>query len=545
MRRVTWKRGGLRIWACALLVMIPGTVPAGVVVHQLASGPNPYSVGDLTDVALTHVGAVTSQADGVMQADTARNNFGVDGTGIRIGIISDSFDSRVPGASAGIASGDLPGVGNPLGNNTPITIVKDDIGFDEGRVMAELIHDLAPGAELKFHSAFNNTFDPNLPPDQTVADAINNLVASGVDIIVDDVSILTAPRFQDGAAAQAVDAAKAAGVAYFSAAGNSADNATAGTFDGTDGGTVNWGTDDVLLLNFSGNPAGGRIVVQWEEPYATVGGTPTIDFSVDLVDPNNPNNVFLTFDNLSAGQDPFEFVGAIGPAGPVGLRVNHVSGSGTNPVNVQVSTFNDFSIIDVDDMNLPTIYGHQAAEGGLAVGAAFYGTPNQPENFSSLGPTRILFDTLGNPILDIRNTPDLTGIDGVDNTFFPSLLSIFDLEPNGFPNFFGTSAAAPHVAAVAALVLDLANDLGLSLSVDDLYALLLNSTNDITGGNASTGFDNLTGAGLLDALLALQNVQNLVPPPPPNGVVPEPASLAVWSLLTALGLVAYYRRRRG
>ena len=76
---------------------------------------------------------------------------------------------------------------------------------------------IAPGALLMFHSAFNNGSGS---PGKTIADAIDALRIAGANIIVDDVMSLNEPWFQDGVAAQAVNVAKAAGIAYFSSAEN-------------------------------------------------------------------------------------------------------------------------------------------------------------------------------------------------------------------------------------------------------------------------------------------------------------------------------------
>src|SRR5438552_2538135 len=95
----------------------------------------------------------------------ARALDGVDGSGETVGILSDSFDTAIGAptrAATDVATGDLPGVGNPCGHNTPVVVQSDFSGggqADEGRAMAQLVHDLAPGAHLAFATAFNGDLD--------------------------------------------------------------------------------------------------------------------------------------------------------------------------------------------------------------------------------------------------------------------------------------------------------------------------------------------------------------------------------------------------
>ena len=160
--------------------------------------------------ATTTDGKTVSQGDAAMLSDDVRASRGLDGAGMTVGVLSDTYNnsnSVSTTAQDDIESGDLP----PL---SQINILDDTggPGIDEGRAMMQIIHDVAPGASLAFHTAFNGQAD--------FAQGIRDLANAGSNVIVDDIIYFAEPMFQDGVIAQAADDVNSQGVAYFSSAGN-------------------------------------------------------------------------------------------------------------------------------------------------------------------------------------------------------------------------------------------------------------------------------------------------------------------------------------
>jgi hypothetical protein len=253
---------------------------------------------------VTNVGAVTQQGVGLHRVDQIPQ---YDGTGITIGVLSDSYNLATTFANGtpltvheaeDIASGDLPGTGNPAGNTQPVVVFEDAAGgLDEGRAMAQLIHDVAPKARLGFATAFSGQvgFANNIRALAGVQGLPNSRLDFAAQIIVDDVQYFAEGMFADTIIAQAVDDVTALGVSYFSSAGNTpptqgyasdfrlvpvGPNATAGTninLAGVPpalyaGGFHNFRSDggqDIAQTMNLGSVAGRRLtmVMQWDDPY--------------------------------------------------------------------------------------------------------------------------------------------------------------------------------------------------------------------------------------------------------------------------------------
>jgi hypothetical protein len=445
---------------------------------------------------VTAAGSVTSQADFVMEADRERaTSPGLyDGTGQRVGVISNSYN-HLGGASTGIANGDLPAAG--------VTVIQDSnqsTDTDEGRAMLELVHDVAPGSPLAFATANGGegNFASNIAK---LADPAQG----NCKVIVDDAFYFAEPMFQDGVVAQAIDTAVTTrGVNYFSSAGNSAALAYESTAFTTAADTIGpggnfydfdtgGGTDTRQQITVPAN-AKVFLTLQWDDPFYTASGVDT-DLDLYLVNGSGTTVAASTSSNLSS-QTPVEVITFTNGNTAQTLNVAIRKVAGPNPGRIKYVNYGTSSVtIDQFATNSATLNPHAAATNGQGVAAAPYFWQDSPESFTSKGGATILFVKFGVPIVaQTRSSPQITTVDGTNNSFFGSDLSI---EADGKPNFFGTSAAAPHAAAVAALVRQ-ANP---GFTPAQVYSRMQSTADDITVSGA--GFDSLTGFGLVNAFDAV------------------------------------------
>jgi hypothetical protein len=434
-------------------------------------------------------GAVVSEGDGQLRAAEAREAFGVDGSGVTVGVLSDSFDragAAFTHAKDDVEAGDLPGAANTCsGQATPVDVLDDAAsgGKDEGRAMAQIVHDLAPGAQLSFATAFTGM--------TAFAASIEALAAAGAKAIVDDVTYFEEPFFQEGPVGVAASNVTADGVSYFSSAannnlieagsGNEIASWEAPQFRNSGGcpaGLPSFATscmdfnpgapvDSTLGLKVSSG-ATLRLDLQWAQPWNGV----TTDLDAYLLNAAGESIAASENRNATSTERPFEFLSwknSTGAARTVRVAINRcdlncdpAGGDGGSPrlklallQNGGGVTESEYPESTGGDVVGPTIFGHNGGEDVTSVAAIRYDSTTDPEGYSSRGPVTHLFEPVteageaAGPLAgpEVLSKPDVTATDCGVTTFF-------SFEVGGSWRFCGTSAAAPHAAAVAALMLE-------------------------------------------------------------------------------------------
>jgi subtilisin family serine protease len=450
-------------------------------------------------------GKITTEGDKALKADTTRELFNVDGTGIKVGIISTSFNAGNK-LSDDVNNGELPGENNPDGSTTPVQILKDlgqdsPLADDEGRALAQIVHDVAPGAELSFHTFIGGEGkDPLDTNDSSYAEAVNSLVESGVDVIVDDAQFPTT-IFQDGEAAQAVDQAVAKGVVYVPAAGNNGNISYESefrpgetfslgdtTFEAHDFDPEN-NIDVFQDIQVSKEGATINPLLSWDEPIDSVTSAYEM-FLLSSPELPNENNIVSvsTIPNEAALDDPlreFSYVSQKDEKLYLLIAKQTDSNSNSPPNQIKwVSRANgsdrttDYEYIDEDAVN-STVFGPANTDGAITVGASDLEKPLQPREYSSQGGAPILFDPEGNRLAEpvVREKPDVFATDGVSTAFSTE---------TSFNPFNGTSAAAPHVAGVVALMLERAGGAD-KLSTEEIRSVLQNTSLPVESEQTDAG----------------------------------------------------------
>lgn len=337
----------------------------------------------------TYAGATTSQGVAFQRVDKLLDQ-GIDGAGITVGVLSDSYDTATYDhagnpltvhAADDVASGDLPGVGNPE-NSQPVVVIEDgsdpDYDTDEGRGMLQIVHDLAPQAKLCFASASDGLvgFADNI---RALADTSGPCAA---DVIVDDIGYGDESPFSDNVISDAVNDVTAAGVTYLSAAGNASDHqawaapvhlvsksaGVKGTnldFRGVDPELYAGGLEDMdgsagvdIAQDIALDPASGLgLLVQWNDPFDLDGadiGDPYFDVTGEVtdVDPAPSFEFTPTADQL--GKEVLVTTDAI-PSGETDLILDLVKPDGTEVGPVDTITSPETLATELDQEGTYTL----------------------------------------------------------------------------------------------------------------------------------------------------------------------------------------------
>jgi hypothetical protein len=480
----------------------------------------------------TNIGRVTSQGDAAQRSDIARTQFSVNGDGATVGIISDSWniDGR---EQEGIDAGEIPGKGNPNGFTKKVDVLKDEDedGTDEGRGMGEIVHDVAPGAKLSFYG-------PDSFADH--AEGIRELVKKAKStVVVDDLTWATESWYQPGPIDRAIrDVGLESNAVVLSSAGNEERSSLEGTFTPTaakdllsEGSSVgqwqlhDFGGGNVTTPITLRAGASVRIVLQWDEPFASAsenGNGSQSDLDLILFQESQGVNILTAPLERNVGNDAVEFT-SLTLDTDAGADVAETYHIGVARSTTTTGTPRGFKILLVDrgvqqvevnrteQFNKSTILGHASSPWGIASCAVRYnqvndGTNAVPEAFSSVAGFLRTRDDNGNLLQSQSDPlkPDVCSPNGGNTSFFPPGS---DLEGDGFPNFFGTSASAPHLAGVVALMQQSA---GFNLPAFGVPSILRDTAVDMDDPSTSqfdTGYDRKTGYGFLFADRAIEVAQ--------------------------------------
>jgi len=452
--------------------LVQGWVP-GDVVDAIAALDFVQSVKPPSYPLRDGAGAVNTAGDNILGAASARSTFGVSGAGVKVGVISHGVDHL----ANSVQTNDLP---------AGVEVLKAGSGGDEGTAMLEIVHDIAPGASLTFYGP------------QTSADmvaGINALAAAGARVVVDDLSFVSEPKFEDGPIAEAVKNFATGGRVYVSSAGNRAQEHYRAPYNRLTGqnfpsdaypavhnyvsGTIDFG-NTVVIPPFCSL----RVVLQWNNPF----GASADDFDLFIANSSNFEILAGSIEFQDGTQDPIEATGFTNTTtSPITVFIAVSEFQLTSPPGSLVLDY--FAILDCAGAlqyvtPSESLVGNHAIEEALPIAAVDALTPTQAEPYSSQGPGTTSFPP------QFRNVPVLTGVDCVDTA--AGALGFFALP------FCGTSAAAAHVAGVAALLIERAP----TLTSEQLRGVLTGTALDL----GPPGFDFTYGFGRVDAFAALQFV---------------------------------------
>jgi hypothetical protein len=431
-------------------------------------------------------GVHSAQADNWQDAAPALGN---QGSGVNVGIVDAGFKNL----QVEIAAGHLgPTDGSLVHYVTGSAQDKceDDTLTDHGTAVAEIVHQMAPGAALYLYCVDGSEGFSQVAADITAA--------GDIKVVNSSLSFAGESRGDGsggpGTTEQAVKAARQAGVLWIQSAGNNAQDHWSGVLRDSDAdGYLDMPdpyiepayrtNNEVDAIGVSGQSS-ADVVLTWDQwPSSSL----PLTLVVQEYDSDNQTPIGEPMQTSQAPGDPVLDLALDNTTTSVHYYdISVVMGS-----HVPAVRYDLFYVGDASPAYLAHADPAKGAAGSvsqpatspyaLAVGAADW-RDNGLEAFSGQGPT-----------IDNRVKPDLVGYDGVSSNITDVEGTRYGQDGQPIANstgFYGTSAGAPHVAGSAALVAA-ANP---NMDASAIQAFLESRANS---GNAANPPVNGTGHGLL------------------------------------------------
>ncbi|MCL4436256.1 MAG: S8 family serine peptidase [Thaumarchaeota archaeon] len=412
------------------------TVQGHVKANDLARLASLRFVDSIREPAKPIFASVESEGVDVLKANIA-HSIGQTGKGVKVAVIDGGFDVNNPKIASKIVE-------------AKSFINGKDVSGDyshHGTACAEIVVDVAPDVQLYLYA---------VRTDLDFVAAVNRAVSKHVNIISTSLSFANLGPY-DGSSdtSKALENARKAGVLPIVAASNMAQVHWSGTFQDPD--SNNWvnfdGTDETNTFHLDQNNK-VTVYLSWNRWWQT---NQDYDLYLYRAVDGNLTEVSRSTNRQNGNYWPTEEVDYTATvSGQYAIKIIKVNADGkakfdmfaygASPLKYRNETGSLMNIAD--------------AKGAISVGALYWKT-NALEPFSSRGPTA-----------DGRIKPDIMGPDGVTTT--------------GYTPFFGTSAAAPHIAGLAALIAG-SNP---SLTADEIEAILENTTTHLgaAGKNGVYGY---------------------------------------------------------